>query len=65
MDDQLRGMNVNERLFEAGLLDQWDKAARVRDGAAMIELLVRVAISPTGAERIVSTVLANPDYFGY
>ncbi len=59
-DDRFRGMTVNERLFEAGLLDPFDDAARTRDAATMTDILIRVAIAEEGAKQIVTTVLANP-----
>ena len=64
-DDHYRGMTVNERLFEAGLLDQWDEAVRAGDNAAMAAILVRVEIAEEGATQIVATVLANPMRYGY
>jgi hypothetical protein len=42
-------MTVNERRFEAGLLDEWDKVAHIRDASATAEILVRVAIMPDEA----------------
>jgi hypothetical protein len=64
-EDRFRGMNTNERLFEAGLLDQWDEAVRAGDTSAMTDILVRVAITEDGAKQIVATVLANPKRYGY
>ena len=64
-DDRFRGMNTNERLFEAGLLAQWDEAVRAKDAATMTDILVRVAITEDGAKQIVATVLANPKRYGY
>jgi hypothetical protein len=65
MDDRFRGMTVNERLFEAGLLEEWDKAAHARDASAMAAVLVRVAITSEEAKQIVATVLANPERYGF
>jgi hypothetical protein len=65
MDNRYRGMTLNERLYEAGLVDEWDKAVRARDSAAMTDLLVRVEIGLAGAEETVATVLTKPEYYGY
>ena len=59
------GMTVNERLFTAGLIDEWDEAARRRDRAAMISLLMRVDLSEKDATGSVDTVLANPSRYGF
>jgi hypothetical protein len=53
------GMTVNERLYEAGLLDAWDAAASSRNRDRLIELLGKVGLSEQ-AEWISSTVLSNP-----
>jgi hypothetical protein len=58
-EGKFRGMTVNERMFEAGLLEQWDNASRARDRRAMIEILSRVDLE-SQAEWIADTVLANP-----
>jgi hypothetical protein len=65
VDDHFRGMNTNVRLCEARLFAQWDEAVRARDAAALVDILVRVAITEDGAKRIVATVLANPQRYGY
>jgi len=53
------GMTVNERLFAAGLLDQFDDAARQRDRHALLAILARVEMTPNQAQQTVDTVLAN------
>jgi hypothetical protein len=57
-------MTVNERLFEAGLLEQWDNAARARDRRTMIEILSRVDLE-SQAEWLADMVLANPPKYGF
>lgn len=54
------GMTVNERLFEAGLLDLFDEAVRERDRPRLIELLAQVDVSSKTADAI----LANPAFYG-
>lgn len=58
------GMTVNERLFTAGILDEWDAAARWRKRERMIELLGRVELAEE-AEQIVNAVLSNPHPYGF
>ena len=53
---ELAGMTVNERLYAAGLLADWDSARSRVDRDAMIELLGRVELSDQ-AEWIVETLL--------
>jgi hypothetical protein len=57
------GMTVNERLFVAGLLNQFDDAARARDRARMIELLSQIEV--VHPDRSVDTILDNPTKYGY
>jgi hypothetical protein len=58
------GMTVNERLFVAGLLDQFDDAARRRDRQAMLAYLRRVAMTDNQATETTDTILANPGFYG-
>jgi hypothetical protein len=58
------GMTVNERLYEAGIVNAWDTAAISRNRAHMIELLVQVDLSEQ-AEEIVDTILADPKRYGF
>jgi hypothetical protein len=60
---KLSGMTVNERLSHVGIIDQWDAAARRRDRATMVRLLVEVEV-PT-PEKTVDTILANPNKYGF
>lgn len=57
------GMTVNERLFVAGLLDQFDDAARARDRARLIVLLSQVDVADP--DWSVDTILDNPGKYGY
>ena len=58
-------MTVNERLVTAGLLHEFDVAARRRDRAAMLEILSRVALSERDAAACADAVLARPGGYGY
>jgi len=57
------GMTVNERLFEAGLIEAFDAAAKARDRSEMIRILTEVEV--LGAEVSTDTILANPARYGY
>ena len=57
------GMTVNERLFAAGLLDEFDDAARACDRARMIALLSQVEVADP--DRSGHTILSNPSKYGY
>lgn len=54
---QFRGMTTNERLRDAGLLDEFDVAASRGDRASLIEILQRVGVSRPATERIVASIL--------
>ena len=57
-------MTVNERLFEAGLLNAWDAAAKARSRAEMVDILLKVELGDD-AEPIADGILANPAKFGF
>jgi hypothetical protein len=59
------GMTVNERLFVSKLMDDFDAAARRRERAQMISILVRVDLSEKEAARSVDSILATPQKYGY
>jgi hypothetical protein len=63
MSEQSRyaGMTVNERLFDAGLLEAYQTAARARDRVEMIRILENVV---DDAPRTADTVLRNPVKYG-
>ena len=61
---RFEGMTTNERLFQAGLLDQWDAAVRGRDRACMLRVLAEVDLTDQ-AEAIADTVLRDPARYGF
>lgn len=63
--ERFAGMTVNERLYAAGLMDDFDVAARGRDRMEMISILVRVDLSEAGAAESADTILATPQKYGY
>jgi hypothetical protein len=56
-------MSVNERLFTAGLLDQFDDAVRAGDKDLMVALLSRVDLE-NDAKLIAEKILAHPTRYG-
>jgi len=58
------GMTVNERLWEAGILEAWESATISRNRDRMVALLGEVELSEQ-AERIADTVLADPKRYGF
>ncbi len=56
-------MTVNERLFDAGLMEAFDAAARVRDRAEMIRLLTDVHVEDAASSA--DTILEAPEHYGY
>jgi hypothetical protein len=61
--NEFDAMTVNERLFVAGLLDEFGAAARRRDRETMIELLTRVAVARP--EWSVDSILKAPERYGF
>jgi hypothetical protein len=57
------GMTVNERLFDAGLMEAFDAATRARDRAEMIRLLTGVDVDD--AAWSADTILESPERHGY
>lgn len=58
------GMTVNERLFAAGLMSDFEAAVRSRDRARIISVLTRVALSKEDAAFTADTILGNPARYG-
>jgi len=64
-DHELSGMTVNERLSACDLFQRWDAAAISRNKEEMVALLGEVAITREEASRIVDTILADPNKYGF
>ena len=62
---QFAGMTVNERLFEAGLLETFNQTARERNREAMLSILLKVELTTEQAAETTDTILANPVHYGY
>jgi hypothetical protein len=57
---RFRDMSVNERLFTADLLDDFNKARRDRDRERIIALLLQVGINFLSADRIANAIISKP-----
>jgi len=64
-EQDLKGMNVNERLLAMGLFAEWDVAAKARDGDALRMLLRKVYFTEQQANQTVEALLANPKRYGF
>jgi hypothetical protein len=60
-----QGMTVNERLFAAGQVEAFDRAAIERDEDAMMSILVALDITAQHAKRVAGEIIENPTRFGY
>lgn len=58
-------MTVNERLFVAGLLDEWNLAINSRDRQRAIDILGQVDMDEDSAAYTADTVLSNPSKYGF
>jgi hypothetical protein len=60
MDEQkYSGMTVNERLFAAGLLDEFDTAVNHKNRDKVVALLQQVELSYEQAELITKTIFSR------
>jgi len=64
-EQDLKGMNVNERLLTLGLFAEWDIAAKARDGDALRALLRKARFTEQQANQTVEALLANPKRYGF
>ena len=56
------GMTVNERLYAAGLLDAFYRAANKRDKDEMIALLMSIDFERSQAEEAAESIINNPAF---
>jgi hypothetical protein len=61
-DNNNSGMTVNERLYAAGLLDAFYRAANKRDKDEMISLLMSVDLEKPQAEEAADSIINNPAF---
>ena len=58
-------MTVNERLYEAKLMSEFDDAANKRDVNKMIAILIKTDLTETQAQETTNTIINNPSMYGY
>ena len=63
-ESKFDGMTTNERLFAAGLLDDFERAAKSKDPKRMVEILSRVGLA-SQAEWITEVTLSDPHKYGF
>ena len=56
------GMTVNERLYAAGLLDNFFNIANRKDRNEMVALLMSVELDRSEAEKTADTILNSPAF---
>jgi len=61
----IRGMTVNERLYHFALMPAFDEAVRSRKLESVVAVLLQAQFSQSQAEHTATTVLANPERYGY
>lgn len=59
------GMIVNERLFHAGLMDQFDAAILAKNKEEAISILQQTELPIEAATETVTLILKNPGKYGY
>ncbi len=60
----LAGMTVNERLYERGLTDEFDKAFKGRDRSKLLQIYRLLDVDAEDAIRSVDIMLASPEKYG-
>ena len=58
-------MTVNERLYEAKLMSEFDDAANKRDVNKMIAILIKTDLTETQAQETTNAIIDNPSMYGY
>lgn len=58
-------MTVNERLFDARLLDDWDSAIGARERERAIQILGDVGLDASSAAQTVDAILRDPSKYGF
>ena len=65
MTNNFSGMTVNERLFNAKLLDIWDNAIQTKDKKKAIDILLKVELDEKQAGETVDAIFKNPSKYGF
>jgi len=59
------GMTINERLFAAKLINDFDSAVIQKNKDKIILILKSVELSADDAEQCCNSILSNPTKYGY
>jgi len=65
MTNNFSGMTVNERLFNAKLLDIWDNAIQTKDKKKAIDILLKVGLDEKQANETVDAIFKHPSKYGF
>ena len=65
MSTDYSGMTLNERLYEAKLMAEYDLVVKKRDRKKILEILKQVSLEGEEAIYIVNTVLNDPQKYGH
>ena len=65
MTNNFSGMTVNERLFNAKLLDIWDNAIQTKDKNKAVAILLKVELDEKQASETVDAIFKNPSKYGF
>ena len=58
-ENEYSGMSLNEMLFDAGVISDFDAAVKERNETVLVEILGKVNIPPDNAKKIVKTIFDN------
>ena len=61
----VEGMTVNERLAHFGLFEHFDAAAKARDLAALVDVLLQAQLSEEQAKQTAGALVADPARYGF
>lgn len=53
MDEKYKGMTVNERLYVSGLMNEFDKAVKIKDIQKVVEILKRIEITEEDSIKLI------------
>jgi hypothetical protein len=63
--NKFSGMTLNEMLFEAGLIKEFDKAVKEKNESALIQVLQKINIPTQNAKKIINTIFNDLKKYGF
>jgi hypothetical protein len=63
--NKFSGMTLNEMLFEAGLIKEFDKAVKEKNETALIQVLQKINIPTQNAKKIINTIFNDLKKYGF